>query len=193
VYVKSAYWGCLGVTQHYLGTIEPEVEAVLSAQTTGYITELYKDVGDRISKGEAAAKIDMRISEARKNALVTELSGAQEDLTIKKIIRNRRRELILSQAVSRESLDESELAVSLAESRVRRLEQELAAATVSLSFSRLESFFDGIITERMKEIGYLVMSGTPVLRVEDQRQGYKILVQVPQKTAAVLASDTPLE
>lgn len=192
VFTKSAQWGRLSVTRHYIGTIEPEAEAVLSAQTTGYITALYKEVGDRLSKGEVAAEIDTRLSEAKKNALAAELVGAREDLATKETIRNRRRELLLERAVSQETLDEAELATSLAESRVRRLEQELSAATVSLSFSRLESFFDGIITERMKETGDLVTTGAPVFRVENPGRGYKVLVRVPQDTAAILARNAPV-
>lgn len=186
VLVKSAEQGTLPVTRHYLGTIEPVAGAVLSAQTTGYLTAVYKDVGDRLTAGEAAAKIDMRLPEAQKNALAAELSGAREDLAIKKTIRDRRRELVRERAVSQEALDEAELAATLAESRVRRLEQELAAAAVSLSFSRMDSFFDGIVIERMKDIGDLVTPGTPVLRVEDPAMGYKILVRVSQETVVDL-------
>lgn len=192
VFVKSAQWGNLAVTRHYLGVIEPEAEALLSAQTTGYIMALYKNVGDRVREGETVAQIDMRLSEAKKKALVAELNGAREDLAIKETIRNRRRKLILGHAVSQESLDESELAVSLSESRVRRLEQELAAATVSLSFSRLESFFDGVVIERMREMGDLVTTGTSVFRMENPDQGYKILVRVPQETAAIIAQNAPV-
>lgn len=182
----------MAIARHYLGVIEPEAEAVLSAQTTGYLTALYKDVGDRLNKGEAAAEIDTQLSEAKKNALAAELAGAREDLAIKKTIRDRRRKLVLNRAVSQETLDESELAASLAESRVLRLEQELAAAAVSLSFSRLESFFDGVVTERMQEIGDLVTTGSPVFRIEDPDRGYKILVRVPQETAASLAPCAPV-
>lgn len=192
VFIKSGQWGRLSVTRHYLGIIEPEAEAVLSAQTTGYITALHKDVGDLLTKGEAAAEIDTRLSQATKNALVAELSGAQQDLAVKQTIRNRRRELLRNRAVSQETLDEAELATSLAESRVRRLEQDLSAATVSLSFSRLASFFDGVITERMRETGDLVTTGTPVFRVENPDRGYKILVRVPQATAATLARNAPV-
>ena len=193
VLTKSGQWGRLPMTQHYLGTIEPVAEAVLSAQTTGYITALYKDVGDRLRKGEVAAEIDTQLSEAKKNALAAELVGARKDLAIKQTIRNRRRELISSRVVSQETLDESELAASLAESRVRRMEQELSAAEVSLSFSRLESFFDGVITERMKGLGDLVTNGTSVFRVENPDRGYKILVRVPQDTAAVLVQNAPVQ
>lgn len=192
VFVKSGNWGSLAVTRHYLGSIEPEAEAVLSAQTTGYITALYKDVGDRLQKGEAAAEIDMRLSQAKANALGAELVGAREDLAIKETVRDRRRQLILNGAISREALDEAELAASLAESRVRRLEQDLLAARVSLSFSRMESFFDGVVTERMKETGDLVTVGTPVFRLENPDRGYKILVRVPQETAAILDRNAPV-
>ncbi|MFO8086104.1 MAG: hypothetical protein R6U27_17480, partial [Desulfobacterales bacterium] len=111
VFVKSGKWGSLAVTRHYLGSIEPEAEAVLSAQTTGYIKALYKDVGDRLQKGEAAAEIDMRLSQAKANALAAELVGAREDLAIKETVRDRRRQLILNGAVSREALVERMLAV----------------------------------------------------------------------------------
>lgn len=189
VFTKSGQWGRLSVTRHYIGTIQPEAEAVLSAQTTGYITSLHKDVGDRLRKGEVGAEIDTRLSQAQKNALVAELSGAKEDLITKKTIHSRRQELALNRAVSQETLDEAELAVNLAESRVQRLEQELSAAMVSLSFSRLKSFFDGVVTERMKEAGDLVTIGTPVFRVENPDRGYKILVRVPQETGATLTDN----
>ena len=192
VFTKSAKWGRLSVTRHYLGIIKPEAEAILSAQTTGYLTALDKDVGDRLRRGEAAAEIDTRLAEAHEKALVAELSGARDDLTTKEKIRSRRRDLLHSRVVSQETLDEAELAAVLAKNRVSRLEQELSAARVSLSFSRLESFFDGIVTERMKETGDLVTTGTPVFRVENPDRGYKILVRVPQETAATLARNGPV-
>ncbi len=192
VSTTSGKWGRLPITQHYLGTIEPEAEALLSAQTTGYITVLNKDVGDRLRKGEVAAEIDTRLSETKKNSLAAELVGAREDLATKQTIRNRRRELLKNRAVAQETLDEAELSASLAESRVRSLEQELSAAKVALSFSHLESFFDGIITERMKGLGDLVTNGMPVFRVENPDRGYKILIWVPQDTAATLVRNAPV-
>ena len=69
VAVKSCEQGRLPLVRHYLGTLTPEAEAVISAQTTGYLTALYKDVGDRLTTGETLADVDMRLSEARKNDL----------------------------------------------------------------------------------------------------------------------------
>jgi len=58
VHVKTTFSGKLPMIEHYLGTIEPVAEAVLSAQTTGYITSIHKDVGDRLAAGESVAEID---------------------------------------------------------------------------------------------------------------------------------------
>ena len=48
VFTKSTKWGRLSVTRHYLGIIKPEAEAILSAQTTGYLP-VVKAVGRRYS------------------------------------------------------------------------------------------------------------------------------------------------
>ena len=50
VHIKTAISGKLPIIEHYLGTIEPVIEAILSAQTTGYIISIHKDVGDRIDR-----------------------------------------------------------------------------------------------------------------------------------------------
>jgi RND family efflux transporter MFP subunit len=192
VHVKTVEKGCLPVIEHYLGTIAPVAEAVLSAQTTGYIVSTQKDVGDRVTAGETVAEIDNRLAVSQKNALAAELAGAKEDAEIKKIIADRRKELVASRAAARESLDQAELAYVLAVSRVRRLEQELASASVSLSFVHIRSLFDGVVSERMKEAGDLVLPGTPVFRLEDIGQGYKILVRVPPEVSATLLPGAPL-
>ncbi|MDA3895166.1 MAG: efflux RND transporter periplasmic adaptor subunit [Desulfobacteraceae bacterium] len=193
VHIRTAISGNLPVTDHYLGTIEPVVEAVLSAQTTGYLIAIHKDVGDRLVAGESVAEIDDRLPGNQKSALEAELAGAREELEVKKKMLNRRKELSKNKVIPRESLDEANLAYELAFSRVGRLKQELEAANVSLSFSRIRSLFDGVVTERMKDFGDMVMPGTPVLRIEDTQQGYKVLVHVPQETATRISPDMPLQ
>ena len=193
VHIKTAVDGKLPETEHYLGIIEPVAEAVLSAQTTGYLISINKDVGDRIIAGESVAEIDDRLPGNQKNALEAELAGAREELEVKKTMRNRRKELLKNKVIPRESFDEANLAYELAFSRVERLGQDLAAATVSLSFSSIRSLFDGVVTERMKDPGDMVMSGTPVLKIEDTNRGYKVLVHVSQETAIRISPDTPLQ
>ncbi len=193
VHIKSAVRGKLPITEHYLGTIRPMVEAILSAQTTGYLISIHKDVGDRIAAGESVAEIDNRLPVSQKTGLEAELAGAREDFEVKKTMLDRRKQLVEKNAVSIESLDEATLAYELAFSRLKRLKQELEASNVSLSFTSIRSLFDGVITERMKDPGDMVMPGTPVLKVEDTNKGYKVLVHVPQETVIRLSENTPLQ
>ena len=193
VHVKTTFSGKLPMTEHYLGTIEPVAEAVLSAQTTGYITSIHKDVGDRLAAGESVAEIDDRLPVRQKRAVEVELVGAREDFEVKKTMLDRRKKLFKNKVVPRESLDEATLAYELAFSRLQRLKQELETSNVSLSFSSIRSLFDGVITERMKDPGDMVMPGTPVLKIESTNQGYKVLINVPQETVTLLSANTPLQ
>jgi RND family efflux transporter MFP subunit len=193
VHVKTVRSGKLPMIEHYLGTIEPVAEAALSAQTTGYITSIYKDVGDRLEAGESVVEIDDRLPIRQKKALEVELVGAREDFKVKKTMLGRRKELFKNKIIPRESLDEAALAYELAFSRLQRLKQELETSKISLSFSSIRSLFDGVITERMKDPGDMVMPGTPVLKIESTNQGYKVLVHVPQETVTRLSEKTPLQ
>ncbi|MBU2648101.1 efflux RND transporter periplasmic adaptor subunit [bacterium] len=193
VHIKTPVKGPLPITEHYLGTIEPIAEAVLAAQTTGYLMSIHKDVGDRLVAGESVAEIDNRLPVSQKSGLEAELAGAREDFEVKKTMLDRRKQLVKKNAVSIESLDEANLAYELAASRLQRLKQEFEASNVSLSFTSIRSPFDGVMTERMKDPGDMVMPGTPVLKIEDINKGYKVLVQVPQETVTRLSGSTPLQ
>ncbi|MBU3950343.1 MAG: efflux RND transporter periplasmic adaptor subunit [Proteobacteria bacterium] len=191
VHIKTAISGKLPIIEHYLGTIEPVVEAVLSAQATGYLTSIYKDTGDRVAAGETVAKIDDRLLVSQKSAIAAELAGAREDLEVKKTMLDRRKELIKTKAVSIESLNEAYLAYELAYSRLQRLKQEIEASNVSLSFTGIRSLFNGVITKRLKNHGDMVTTGTPVFKIEDTKRGYKVIVHVSQETVTRLSKNMP--
>lgn len=192
VYIKVAESGELALTEHYLGSIVPVVKAVISAQATGYLMSIEKDVGDWLQAGETVAVIDDRLLKHQTYALEAELAGAREDVDLKKIIKERRKELVKHRATAIENFDEANLAYELAVSRVRKLEQELEAAKVNLTFTGIQSILNGIVTDRMKDPGDMVMPGTPVFTIEDPKQGYKVLVRVPQETILLLSDNSPV-
>lgn len=192
VYIKAVKHGKLEVVEHYLGSIEPVVETVISAQATGYLMLIGKDVGDWLQAGEIVASIDDRLLKRQKYALEAELAGVREDVEVKKVIKERREELVRHNATARENFDEANLAYQMALSRVQKLEHELEAAKVNLAFTGIHSISDGIVTDRMKDPGDMVMPGTPVFKMEDPKQGYKVLVRVPQETIILLSDNSPV-
>jgi len=183
VHTAQAEQGRLPVTEHYIGKVEPMLYADLTPRATGHVYSVGGDVGDSIQKGEVAVIVDARLPARDKAAVAAELKGAKEALAISGKVYDRRKELLRKGHTSEEQMDETKRQYALDNARVHRLEQELAAADISLRYSRLKAPFDGIITHRMKDPGDLAAPGAPVLRVEKPSAGYKLLVHVPQATA----------
>ena len=183
VQTAQAEHGRLSITEHYIGTVEPMLYADLSPRVTGHIASVAGDIGDSIQKGEVAVRVDTRLPKRDKAAVAAELKGAEAALAISRKSFNRQKALIKKGHTSEERLDESKRQYALDSARVKRLKEELAAADLSLRYTRLKAPFDGIITDRMKDPGDLAAPGTPVLRVEKPAAGYKILVHMPQATA----------
>ena len=183
VRTAQAEQGRLPIIRHYIGRVEPMLYADLSPRATGHVYAVAGDIGDRVQKGEAAVIVDAGLPVREKAAVAAELKGAKEALAISRKVYERRKELIRKGHTSEEQLDETNRQYALDKARVKRLEQELAAADISLGYTRLKAPFDGIITHRMKDPGDLAAPGTPVLRVEKPSAGYKLLVHISQATA----------
>jgi len=186
VHTAQAEHGRLPMTEHYIGKVEPMRYADLSPRATGHIASVAGDIGDSVQKGETAVVVDARLPQRNKAAVAAELKGAEAALAISRKIYDRRKELLRKGHTSEERLDETKRQYILDNARVKRLEQEFAAADISLRYTRLKAPFDGIITHRMKDPGDLAAPGTPVLRVEKPAAGYKLLVHIPQATAEQL-------
>lgn len=186
IQVKNVTQGRLPIIEHYLGTILPVMETKLSAQTTGTLTKIRKEIGDTFQAGDSIAEIDHRLLTYQKQSLQAELAGAEENYAVKKTILGRHQQLYEKNVVSKEALDKARLEFELARSQLAQVKQQLASASVSLSYSHIRPLDNGVVTQRHKEIGDLVGSGSPVFTVEDPSKGYKIFVSIPLETIARL-------
>lgn len=190
VRVAEAARGTIEVTQHYLGTIEPEVSAALSARITGAIESVRFDTGDMAEKNDLIAVIDDRQLQEELSGLQAELEGAQAELNDRNQRHERRKNLYSKGHIDEEDLDASKSALVSARSKVDRLLSQIRAAKISLLYTRIRAPFDGVITERMKDPGDLVTPGQAICRIEDQEKGYKVIVKIDPETAGSLQPGT---
>lgn len=193
VYLESVKRGALSVTRRYLGTIEPVDQAAISFRTTGHLISTPKDVGDRVSGGEVIANIDDRVLVRAKEALEAELSGAESELDQMEKQLDRRKTLHTQDLIEQEALDAAQSAYEVALANVKSLSARLASAAAELDFAVAYAPFDGIITERHKQKGDLVLPGEPVYRVENPNAGVRVMIRIPQKMAPALAPGTAAE
>ena len=141
------------------GTMQAYVESPIYARTNGYLKKWYHDIGSRVRQGDLLAdidtpEVDQQLSQAR-----ADLNTSQANADLSKITATRYEELIKTDGVSKQEvdnavgdLDAKVATVRSAEANVRRLE-ELE------SFKHIYAPFSGVITRRNVDTGTLINAG----------------------------------
>ena len=169
------------------GTLQAYVESPIYARTNGYLQKWYHDIGTRVPKGELLAdidtpEVDQQLSQAR-----ADLNTSQANANLSKITEARFLELIKTDGVSKQEVDnavgdyEAKAAiVKSSEANVRRLE-ELE------SFKHVYAPFSGVITRRNIDTGTLINAGNGGTQQElftlAQTDPIRVYVSVPEAYA----------
>ena len=177
------------------GTMQAYVESPIYARTSGYVKKWYHDIGTRVRAGEPLAdidtpEVDQQLSQAR-----AELATAQANANLSRITATRFQELIKTDGVSKQEVDNAvgdlaakEAIVNSAEANVRRL-QELEG------FKRVAAPFSGVITRRQTDIGQLVNAGNGGASQElfslSQTDPLRVYVNVPEAYAPSIHAGLP--
>jgi len=142
------------------GTIQAFTDAPIYARTNGYLRRWYVDIGAHVRAGQLLAEIDTPELDQQLQAARADLATAQANARLAQTTAERYRDLIKSDSVSRQDLDNAngslearETAVESARANVKRLEQLQA-------FRHIEAPFAGVVTARNTDIGALIDSGS---------------------------------
>ncbi len=170
------------------GTLQAYVDSPIYARTNGYLQKWYHDIGSRVPKGELLAEIDTPEVDQQLSQARADLNTAQANSNLSKITATRFQDLIKSDGVSKQEVDnavgdyEAKAAtVKSAEANVRRLE-ELE------SFKHVFAPFSGVITRRNIDMGTLINAGNGGAQQElftlAQTDPIRVYVTVPEMYAA---------
>jgi RND family efflux transporter MFP subunit len=167
------------------GTLKPYVESPIYARTNGYLKKWYRDMGSRVEKGEILAEIDTPEIDQELAQSKAQLVTAQANLSLASVTATRYQDLIKSDSVSRQDLDNAngDLAAKKAmeqsaDANVKRLEE-------MESFKRVYAPFTGIITQRNVDPGTLINAGNGGSATREmfnlaQIDPMRVYVSVPQ-------------
>ena len=179
------------------GTVQARVPVTLSARVNATITQVEVDVGDTVHQGQLLATLDDRDLSARRGVVTGQqeallrniegaraaLSKAQADLELARSRQRRDAELLAQGFVSQAVVDASNSALEGAaagvdaarstlaarEADARALSQEARYSDAVLSYTRIVSPFDGVVVQRLGEVGNTVVPGTPILKLVDPK------------------------
>lgn len=134
--------------------------APIYARTNGYLKRWYVDIGARVKKGQLLAEIetpelDQQLQQAR-----AQLATAQANLKLSQITAARYQDLLKSNSVSQQDTDNAVSAYAANQATVQANEHNVKQLEELQSFEKIYAPFDGVITARNTDVGFLINSGS---------------------------------
>lgn len=141
------------------GTVRTKESATIAARVPGTIDELLVAEGATVKKGDALFRIDRANLE---NAVkLAEIADRKAALDFRRMTR-----LVAEGAVTRDAFEKAEV-------QAKSAALQLAVARKNLADSEACAPFDGVITEKRRDMGDFVSPGAPVLKM-DNTSAYEI-------------------
>lgn len=188
VLVTHARLAAADVPLRLPGSVEAVYDSVVHARATGYVSRLLVDLGDTVHEGQLLAEIrapetmdELHAAEARTQQAAEQSSWARESA-------ERTRALSERGIATTQELDDARLALVTAEQTQRAAEADAQRLRSVRRYQAVTAPFDGVIVERLVNLGQLVTEGTAdpgLFRVARVGQ-LKVTIDVPQIYAALV-------
>jgi len=141
------------------GTVQAFSESPIYARVNGYLRAWNTDIGTHVRKGQLLAvieapEVDQQLTQAR-----AILSQAQANLQLATVTAARYRDLIKSNSVSQQEVDNNNQNVMSQTANVQASTAEVGRLEQMQGFEKIYAPFDGVITARNTEVGDLINAG----------------------------------
>jgi RND family efflux transporter MFP subunit len=177
------------------GTMQAYVESPIYARTSGYVKKWYHDIGTRVKQGELLADIDTPEVDQQLYQARADLTTAQANANLSKITADRLQELIKTDGVSKQEVDNAVGDLAAKNATVKSAEANLGRLEELEAFKHVIAPFSGVVTRRQTDIGQLVNAGnggaTQELFSLAQTDPLRVYVNVPESYAPSIHPGLP--
>lgn len=149
------------------GTLEPKDYVDVGAQVSGEVIKLHVDIGDKVKAGDLLAEIDPDVYEAQVKSSEAQLKmlSAQKAQQVALIQQaqwkyDRNNALYKNKAVSKETLEDAQIELKVAEANLMSLEAQMEQAQSSLdedktnlNYTKIYAPMDGTVVDQLVEEG----------------------------------------
>lgn len=158
----------------YTGIFESNREVKIMADVQGKIENIFVQEGDKVRRGSPLVEIDNSL-------LIPELQSI--DVTIEGLEKDVQRYSILadSGAIQEVKLEKAVLGLKSAKAKRSKISEQIRK-------TMLYAPFDGIITQKMTEVGSFAAPGMPLIQLIDIHK-LKFTIQVPESELKYFRSD----
>jgi RND family efflux transporter MFP subunit len=166
------------------GSTQAFVDSPIYARTSGYLKRWYFDIGARVKQGDLLAEIETPEIDQQLRQARADLDTSKANQELAQTTADRWQFLLTSGSVSKQETDQAvsnlkaqKAAVEANSANVNRLED-------LQSFEKVYAPFDGVITARSTDVGYLINAGagTPIQELFHMAAIHKLrlFVAVPE-------------
>lgn len=169
----------------FTGTVQPRFSRDLGFRVLGRVVARDVDVGQTVKAGQLLASLDPMALGLAVRQLTAELAKAEAQLVNATATKDRKKALLAQRVASQADLDTAEEALATANGAVLRGRAALDKANEQLSYTRLVSETDGVVTAVNAEVGQIVTAGQTVVTVA-QAEVREAVVDVPDEIAQAI-------
>ena len=176
------------------GMIQAFSQSPIYARVDGYVRTWYVDIGTHVTKGQLLAEIDSPEVDQQLNQARAMLSQAQTSLALAKVTAPRYQELIKTNSVSQQEVDQNNQNLAAQEANVQAASANVSRLEQMQGFEKVAAPFDGVITERKTDFGDLVNAGNAGIGRElfriSQNDTVRVFVTVPEEFSKQVRAGT---
>lgn len=171
------------------GKLDAFYNAPIYSRVPGYLKTWRHDIGARVKAGELLATIDTPDLDQQLIQARADLATSQANMQLAQITARRWTSLLKQDAVSAQESDEKNGDLAAKTAQVNAAKANVGRLIALKGFARIVAPFDGVITARKADIGFLINAGagaTPSSELFDVAEVDKLrlYVSVPQVYSA---------
>jgi RND family efflux transporter MFP subunit len=147
------------------GTVISRDTASVASRIQGYVVELLADAGDAVKKGQVLVRIDTKEMAERLDQAKANLESAKADLVRARNDFERFKNLFEKESLAKKDYDEALAKYEVAKAAEQRAQASVEEAKTLMSYGQVTAPFDGVVSERMVNLGDLATPGRTLMMV----------------------------
>src|SRR5258706_10662105 len=169
-------------------------QSPIYARVDGYVRTWHVDIGTRVTKGQLLAEIDAPEVDQQLMQARAMLNQAETTLALAKLTTPRYQELIKTNSVSQQEVDQNNQNLAAQQANVQAASAAVSRLEQMQGFEKIIAPFEGVITLRRTDLGDLVNAGNSGVGRElfriSQNNIVRVFVTVPEEFSKQVRTGT---
>ena len=191
VIVENATMRMLAPTVDVPGTVVSRFDARLAAEVSAKL-EWIADVGSVVKKGDTVARLDDTTFQFSEDEAKSRVDRERARVTFLRAEKARLERLDANNLSAKSQLDQTISNLAIAESDQAIAEAQLGLAQVAVYVTQIKAPFDGIVTEKLRNIGERLNVADEVIRLVDP-DSIEVVARAPLNTVNFIENGDVLE